>query len=148
MDLQVRREFCVPTKIRDDAERSGGDHHRYDRQAIEAVREIDGVSGARNHKDRQENEANAETDRPAHIERQILEEWECELVGKFGRRKLHDEVAGDGRDQNLKRYARTAGEPVARAFRYLQEIIVEPDHAVRQRDADNDPDVSVFKLPP
>ena len=46
IDLQIVGEHRVAGEIGDDAEGRRGDHHRHDRETVEAVGEIDRIAGA------------------------------------------------------------------------------------------------------
>ena len=56
VDLQVAREVGVARQVGDQAEGGGGDHHRHDGEAVEAVGEVDGVAGAGDDEDAEQDE--------------------------------------------------------------------------------------------
>ena len=64
VDLQVAGELGVAGQVGDEPEGGGGDHHRHDGEAVEAVGEVDGVAGAGDHEDAEQDEQRAERDAP------------------------------------------------------------------------------------
>ena len=60
VDLQVGGEARVAGQVGDQAEGGGGDHHRHDGEAVEAVGEIDRVAGADDHEDAEQDEQDAQ----------------------------------------------------------------------------------------
>src|SRR5258707_949544 len=60
IDLQVSSEDRVAGEIGDKGEAAGGEHRRYDGEAIEPVRQVDGVRGADHDQDVESNEEAAE----------------------------------------------------------------------------------------
>ena len=67
VELQVSGINTVSDEIRDETETCGGDHDRHNRQAVESVRQVDGIRRADRDEDREGDEE------PAEIDQNILE---------------------------------------------------------------------------
>ena len=90
------------------SETSGGDHDRHDRQAVEAVCQIDGIRSADHDEDRERDEE------PAEVDQNVLEERNDQTVRKRCRRYRHHPVSRDCRDDDFQHEFDAAGQPFQR----------------------------------
>src|SRR5216683_6966700 len=66
MEIEIVGENGVAHHVGNEAEHGGGHDHRPDRQAVEAVGEVDGVGGAHDHQDGEEHETD-DAERQQHV---------------------------------------------------------------------------------
>src|SRR5690606_36179184 len=69
-DTQIFRIVDTANEVADHAERAGGDHHRHDREAVEAVSEVYGIAEADDHNHRKNGVETQNLNAPALKERQ------------------------------------------------------------------------------
>ena len=148
MDLQILGEHIVADHIGDHAEGGGGDHHRHDGQAVEAVGEVHGVGEAA---DRDHAEGDVE---PAEIDQQVLEHREGDRGGQgVGFAVLMGAVAdqdegGDAGDGELDQDLGQAGDAGRGLFGDLGVVVEKAQGPVAEGDQQHHPDIEVLQVRP
>src|SRR5208282_1617823 len=127
--------------IGDEAQRRRRDHHRHDRESIEAVGQIDGVAEGDNHERAEQQEA------PAEIEDKAVDERQSERSRAVGA-DPHHRITGERGDDIFAEQARAAGEAEMRLLRHLQIIVIEADRGEAHGDEQHDPHIGAFQVGP
>ena len=110
IDAEIFREDRVADEIGDEAERAGRDHHRHDREPIEAVGEVDRVAGG------DDDEGAEDREQPAQIGDVAVDAGDREAAGMDGAAGVHDR-AGDERDGEFSIASRERPEKPACVWR-------------------------------
>ncbi len=142
MDLQIVGKQNVADEIGDEAEGGGGDHHRHDGEAVEAVGQVHGVAGADDDEGAERNE------QPAEIDQHALEEGN----GERGRERLladiDDDGGGDHGGGGLDDDLDAAAEAFGRLLGHFEIVVVETDGAIDEGEQQHDPDIRIAQIAP
>ena len=120
---------------------AAGDHHRHDRQSVEAVGQVDRIAESDDDERAEQQKA------PAEIEQVAVDERHGERA-RSNAADQHQRVTGDGGDDIFGRQPRTAGKPAVRLPRHLQVVVVEADRGEAECDKQGDPDIGALEIRP
>ena len=140
---QVRRHLGVARHVGQDREGDGHDENAADGQAIQTVREIDGVAGAHHHQPDPRNQQDA------HVWSEILKEGHRQLA-RVGAAKteMQDEEGHQQRDAREQRHLLPAAQPQVLLLEELLGIVEGAHNAEAQQRQECDPDGTTLELAP
>src|SRR5215212_414456 len=142
MHLQVIGKNGIAHQIDDDAISADGNHHRDDREPVEAVGQIDRIAGADNHERAHQDEAHAER------YQQILEERQGHFACERRLADAHKRVYSDCGDEKFAKEPHPAREALGGGLGDFQKIIIEADGTEPQHDKQNGPDIEIEEIRP
>ena len=142
-NLQIARELEIAGRIGEHAERARHHDGGHDRETIEAIREIHGVAGADDHEIREGDEQH-----DAHRHGNALEERHVQrgLGGRVVQIKKRER--GREPDQGLREVLVTRRQALGVTDHQFQIVVVEADHAERERRQQQDPNEAVGQVRP
>jgi hypothetical protein len=138
-DLQVRCHLKVAGGISEDQISGGGNHHRPDRQTVEAVGEVDGIAGTDNHQNRKGDVEEAK------IGTEGLEEGEGH--GRFKAAVIKEERCYAG-DERQPEHLLAGGESLAVLLLDFTPVIDKADRAKADGDKEDNPDIEIGQIRP
>src|SRR5665648_93385 len=143
VDLQIVGEQHVTDEVGDEAEGGGGDHHRHDSQAVQAVGQVYRIAGTED-----DEGAKGDEQPPAQRNHKVLEERNGQRRGEGFLADRGDDRSGDQCGDGLDDDLDAPAEAVRRLPGDLEVVVVEADRAVDQGQQQHHPDVRVLQIAP